>query len=79
VSELLAMGGYAAYVWSAFALAFLLMLGLFLQSRRAARRSEAELETLRATVRPPRARAARPLRPRREVDAAEPSSLREPG
>ena len=46
MSELLAMGGYAAYVWSAFTIAFLLMLGLFLQSRRAARRSEAELEVL---------------------------------
>lgn len=72
------MGGYAAYVWSAFGIAFVLLLGLFLQSRRAARRSEIELEALRATVRPGRARAARPLRPRREVGPADPP-LGEPG
>jgi hypothetical protein len=46
------------------------MVGLFLQSRRAARRGEAELEALRATVRPRRPGPARPLRPRREVGTA---------
>jgi heme exporter protein D len=66
--EFLAMGGYAAYVWPAFAIALVLMVGLWLQSRRAARRSEALLEELRAKARPMRPRAARPMRPRREVD-----------
>ena len=66
------MGGYAAYVWSAFAIALLLMVGLFLQSRQAARRSEAELEELRAKVRPQRPRAPRPMRPRREAEVSEP-------
>jgi heme exporter protein CcmD len=64
------MGGYAAYVWSAFAIAFVLMGGLFLQSRQAARRREAELEVLRLRVRPQRAREVRPMRPRREAKPA---------
>ena len=66
------MGGYAAYVWSAFAVALLLLVGLFLQSRHAARRRELELELeeLRARVRPQRPRAPRPMRPRREVEAS---------
>jgi len=72
VTEFLAMGGYAAYVWSAFSIAFLLMGGLFLQSRDAARRREADLEELRTRVRPQRRQAARPLRPQRVVEVAEP-------
>jgi heme exporter protein D len=70
LTEHLAMGGYAAYVWSAFAVALVLLVGLFLQSRRAARRRELELEELRARVRPQRPRAPRPMRPRREAEAA---------
>lgn len=79
--EFLAMGGYAAYVWSAFAIALVLMVGLFLQSHRAARQGEAELEATRAAVRPPRRAAAvpaRPLRPRREVGGG-PPTVGEPG
>ncbi len=76
--EFLAMGGYAAYVWSAFAIALVLMVGLFLQSRRSARRGEAELEAARAAVRPQRRAVPRPLRPRREVGAAGPT-VGEPG
>ena len=64
------MGGYAAYVWSAFAIALVFLVGLFLQSRRAARRRELELEELRARVRPQRPRAPRPMSPRREVETA---------
>ncbi len=70
MSDFLAMGGYAAYVWSAFAIAVALMVGLFAQSRQAARRREAELAELRLQVRPQRARAVRPLRPRRETEPA---------
>jgi heme exporter protein D len=70
LTEHLAMGGYAAYVWSAFAVALLLLVGLFLQSRHAARRRELEVEELRARVRPQRPRAPRPMRPRREVEAS---------
>ncbi len=68
--EYLAMGGYAAYVWSAFGIALALMAGLFVQSRHAARRREVELELLRAQVRPRRARTVRPMRAVRETDAA---------
>ena len=67
MSDFLAMGGYAAYVWSAFAVVLVLMGGLFLQSRQAARRREAELAELRLQVRPQRAREVRPMRPRREA------------
>jgi heme exporter protein D len=77
LTEHLATGGYAAYVWSAFAVALILLVGLFLQSRQAARRRELELEELRAKVRPQRPRAPRPMRPRREAEAA--SGAREGG
>ena len=72
MTDYLAMGGYAAYVWSAFGIALLLLVGLFAQSRQAARRRDAELAQLRTEVRPQRARAARPMRPRRDLDPVEP-------
>ena len=74
MGDYLAMGGYAAYVWSAFAIALGLMGGLFLQSRHAARRREAELAELRQQVRPQRRREARPMRPRRQVEPAAPDA-----
>lgn len=66
--EFLAMGGYAAYVWPAFAFALVVMAGLFAQSWRAARRVERELVDLRAAVRRPGSdrRPATPLVARRE-------------
>ena len=70
MSELLAMGGYAVYVWPAFAIATALLVGLFVQSRHAAVRREDELAQLRLQVRPQRARAAKLMRPRREVEPA---------
>ena len=79
MSEFLAMGGYATYVWPAFAIALVLMVGLFLESLWAARRGEAMLEELRAKVRPQRPRASRPMRPRREIDAAVEPRLGEGG
>ena len=51
MSEFLAMGGYAAYVWPAFGFAVVVLLGLLVQSWHAARRREAELEQLRQLVR----------------------------
>lgn len=59
MSEFLAMGGYAAYVWSAFGFALVVLLGLLGQSWRAAHRREAELAQLRELVRAGRARPAR--------------------
>lgn len=59
MSEFLAMGGYAAYVWSAFGFALVVLLGLLGQSWRAAHRREAELAQLRELVRAGRAGPAR--------------------
>jgi heme exporter protein D len=70
LTDFFAMGGYAAYVWSAFAIALVLLVGLFVQSRHAARLREDELAELRLQIRPQRTRAAKPMRPRREVEAA---------
>jgi len=63
VSEFLAMGGYAAYVWPAFGFAAVVLLALALQSWRAARRRADELEELRRLVRPGSAERLRPTRP----------------
>jgi heme exporter protein D len=68
LTDYLAMGGYAAYVWSAFSIALALMMGLFFQSRRMARRREAELTDLRARLRPERGHGSRAMRPRRESE-----------
>ncbi len=43
-----AMGGYAAYIWPAFGVAAVVLIGLLLDSWRAARAREAELATLQA-------------------------------
>jgi heme exporter protein D len=59
LSEFLAMGGYAAYVWPAFGFAAAVLLGLLGQSWRAAHQREAELAELRELVRAGRARPAR--------------------
>lgn len=72
LTDYLAMGGYAAYVWSAFAVALALMVGLFVQSRYAARQREGELAELRLQVRPQRTREVRPMRPRRDTEPAAP-------
>jgi heme exporter protein D len=56
--EFLAMGGYAAYVWPAYAVAALVLIGLLVQSRSALRRNEALLRHLEA-ARPPRRRRSR--------------------
>jgi heme exporter protein D len=73
LSDFFAMGGYAVYVWPAFGFAALVLLGLFVQSWRAARGREVELEQLRRLVRPGRAGAPR-LRPLRRAPAASPSA-----
>jgi heme exporter protein D len=48
VTEFFRMGGYAAYVWPAFAVVAILMAGLLALSLRAARRSDGEVEALRS-------------------------------
>lgn len=56
MSTFLAMGGYAAYVWSAFGFALVALVALLAQSWHAARRREAELDQLRGVVRTGRGR-----------------------
>ncbi|MEM7023775.1 MAG: heme exporter protein CcmD [Pseudomonadota bacterium] len=56
------MGGYAAYVWSAFGFAFVVLLALLVQSWRAAHQREAELAQLRETVRAGQAKPKRPIK-----------------
>jgi heme exporter protein D len=72
--EFLAMGGYAAYVWAAFGFAALVLLGLLVQSWRAARRRQAELDRLRHIARPRRPPAAQTLRPTRPPSGPGPGS-----
>ena len=48
VNAFFAMGGYAAFIWPAFALTAVIMLGLLLQSRRQWRAQQAALEALQA-------------------------------
>ena len=46
MSEFLAMGGYAAFVWPALAVTAVVMAGLYVQSHRALQSQEAALEEL---------------------------------
>jgi heme exporter protein D len=59
LTDFLAMGGYAAYVWPAYGFAALVLIVLLAQSWCSARRRAAELEQLRHLARPERARRAR--------------------
>ena len=47
MSEFLAMGGYAAFVWSAYAVATIVLCGLLGLSLKSMREREALVETLR--------------------------------
>ena len=46
LSAYLAMGGYGAYIWPSYGLAFVVMAGLALTSWRSLRRNEADLAAL---------------------------------
>ena len=59
LTNYLAMGGYAAFVWPAYALAIAVMSGLFLQGLRRYRRSQRALAEIQR-AQPARARRARP-------------------
>lgn len=72
MSEFLSMGGYGAYVWSAFGFTALLMIVLLVQSWLGARRKEREFEELKRTMRPQRKRERRPLRPTRMATSGGP-------
>jgi heme exporter protein D len=77
LTDFLAMGGYAAYVWPAYGFAALVLIVLLGQSWRSARRRAAELDQLRHLARPERARRAR-LQPARAVDDGAEAELPHP-
>jgi heme exporter protein D len=63
LSEFVAMGGYAAYVWPAFGFALVALLALLAQSWHAAHRREAELVQLRSLLRAGRSTRSGPVSP----------------
>jgi heme exporter protein CcmD len=64
------MGGYGAYVWTAYGFTVAALGGLFWQSRRFARKRSAELERLRGTLPSRGPRAQRRLVAQRLTDPA---------
>jgi heme exporter protein D len=52
MAKFLEMGGYAVYVWPAFAVAALVMIGLLVESLRTLRAREAVLKRLEGAERP---------------------------
>ena len=77
MTDFFAMGGYAAYVWTAYGFAALVLIGLLVQSWRSARRRDAELEQVRRIARP--ARASRPkLQPAEGADRSSSAELARP-
>ena len=52
IANFLAMGGYAGYVWPAFAIAALVMIAMVVASLRSLRRREAALAELEKSRRP---------------------------
>jgi heme exporter protein D len=77
LTDFFAMGGYAAYVWTAYGFAALVLIVLLVQSWRSARRRDAELERVRQLARP--ARASRPkLQPAQAADRPANAELARP-
>ncbi len=58
MSEFFSMGGYAQFVWPAFALTAIVLVALLVLSRRALRANESTLEVLQNERRGGRGRAA---------------------
>ena len=46
MAEFLHMGGYGSFIWAAFGLSAIVLIGLFIQSQRFLKSSEAELKSL---------------------------------
>jgi heme exporter protein D len=77
LTDFFAMGGYAAYVWTAYGFAALVLIVLLVQSWRSARRRDAELEQVRRVARP--AQASRPkLEPGATADRPSSAELARP-
>ncbi len=60
ITAFLAMGGYAGFVWPAFAVTFVVVVALAVASRRALKRAEAQLAALEALRSPRRRKPAEP-------------------
>ena len=58
LAEFLSMGGYAVFVWPAFAVTAVVMVALFIESRRTLRADERTLEALQGERRQDRRRGA---------------------
>ncbi len=69
ISEFFAMGGYAGFVWPAFAVTTVVMVALVVLSRRALRANEAMLESLQAQRRRERQEASADRAVESESDA----------
>lgn len=65
VLEFFSMGGYAAYVWSAFGFSLILMCVLFWTSVTNAKRAATEFEQLKSELRPRRSGTRKPMRAKR--------------
>ena len=52
VSTFLAMDGYGAFIWPAFGVSALVLIGLLIESRRFLKSTEAELAALRSDEEP---------------------------
>ncbi len=68
MSDYFAMGGYAAYVWPAYAVTIIMLVGTLASTLAGLRRREAMVRALEA-ARPPR--AARRERPAEAADAGD--------
>ena len=69
LSDLLAMGGYAQFVWPAFTVTAIVLVALLVLSRRALRANEATLEALRSERHRSRKPASPQTAPESEGDA----------
>lgn len=56
VSQTLALGGYGAYVWPAYAFAAAVLIGLFITARQRLTRAERDAERMRSALRTPEPR-----------------------
>jgi heme exporter protein D len=56
LSQALAFGGYAAYVWAAYGFAAAVLIGLFVAAKRRLARAERDAERMREVLRGPNAR-----------------------
>ncbi|MBP2306217.1 heme exporter protein CcmD [Azospirillum melinis] len=76
MTEFLHMGGYAAYVWPAYGIATIVLLGLLVATWKGLRNAEATLKALES-ARPPRRRTRNSGRKAAEQSAGTPAEASE--